>query len=105
MVKLIVVDRAGGESVLEASPGSTLMETIRDSGFGDLLAVCGGCCSCATCHVHIDPTFRSKLPEIDPQEDELLSTSLNRDETSRLSCQIVVDQNLDGMRIVVAQED
>ena len=98
-------DRAGEEAILDASAGGTLMEAIRDSGFGNLLAVCGGCCSCATCHVHIDPAFRFKLPEVTPEEDELLGTSFSRDETSRLSCQLIVDENLDGMRIVVAQEE
>ena len=97
MVKLIVVNRSGVESVLEASAGSTLMEAIRDSGFGGLLAVCGGCCSCATCHVHIDPAYRDKLPEMKPEEDELLSTSFNRDETSRLSCQLKMSASLAGL--------
>ena len=105
MVKLVIIDRAGVESAVEANTGSTLMEAIRDSGFGDLLAVCGGCCSCATCHVHVDRAYLDKVPKMKPEEDELLSTSLDRDETSRLSCQLVIDGEFDGMRVIVAQED
>jgi 2Fe-2S ferredoxin len=105
MVRLVVIDRADVESVVETNTGNTLMEAIRDSGFGELLAVCGGCCSCATCHVHIDPAYLDKVPKMKSEEDELLSTSLDRDETSRLSCQLVVNDGFDGMRVVVAQED
>ena len=105
MVRLVVVDRESAEWAVEASAARTLMEAIRDSGYGNLLAVCGGCCSCATCHVHIERAYCTKLPDMKPEEDELLSTSLNRNQTSRLSCQLVVDENFDGMRVVVAQED
>ena len=64
------------------------MEAIRDNGFDELLALCGGCCSCATCHVHVDPEFFGKLPPISEDEDDLLDSSGDRDEYSRLGCQI-----------------
>ncbi|MEO1169773.1 MAG: 2Fe-2S iron-sulfur cluster-binding protein, partial [Pseudomonadota bacterium] len=57
MPKLIVVNRAGEETAVDADNGLTVMEVIRDNGFDELLALCGGCCSCATCHVHVDPEF------------------------------------------------
>ena len=57
MPKLVVVNRAGEEKTIEASAGVSVMEAIRDNGFDELLALCGGCCSCATCHVYVDPAF------------------------------------------------
>ena len=72
MPKLTVVNRAGEEKTVEVADGLTVMESIRDSGFDELLALCGGCCSCATCHVHVDPAFFDKLPPISEDEDDLL---------------------------------
>lgn len=66
MPKLIVVNRAGEESTIEADTGLSVMEAIRDNGFDELLALCGGCCSCATCHVHVDAEWTDKLPRSAP---------------------------------------
>ena len=68
------------------------MEVIRDAGIDELLALCGGCCSCATCHVHVDPDFAARLPPMSEDENDLLDSSDDRDETSRLSCQIPFDR-------------
>ena len=62
MPKLFVTDRQGTERAVEVADGLTVMESIRDNGFDELLALCGGCCSCATCHVHVDPAFKDLLP-------------------------------------------
>jgi 2Fe-2S ferredoxin len=105
MPKLVVVDRAGEEKTVEAQKGFTVMETIRDNGFDELLALCGGCCSCATCHVFVDPAFADKLPPISGDEDDLLDSSDHRTETSRLSCQIPMTDALDGMKVTIAPED
>jgi 2Fe-2S ferredoxin len=105
MPRLIVVDRSGTEHDVEARAGWTVMENIRDNGFDELLALCGGCCSCATCHVHVDPAFAGKLRAVKGDEDELLDTSDHRVETSRLSCQILFSAELDGMRVTIAPED
>ncbi len=105
MPKLIVVNREGEEKSVEIDSGLTVMEAIRDNGFDELLALCGGCCSCATCHVHIDPAFKAKLPEMTEDEDDLLDSSEHRDDNSRLSCQLAVTDELDGMRVIIAQED
>lgn len=105
MPKIIVVNRSGEESSVEAVEGNTLMETIRDNGFDELLALCGGCCSCATCHVHIDPAYLDKLPEMSEDEDDLLDSSEHRDANSRLSCQIPITAELDGLKAAIAQED
>jgi 2Fe-2S ferredoxin len=105
MPKLIVVTRAGEESVVDVADGLTVMEAIRDNGFDELLALCGGCCSCATCHVHVDPAFKDRLPPMSEDEDDLLESSDHRDENSRLGCQVPFTANLDGLRVTIAQED
>ncbi|MEM8694834.1 MAG: 2Fe-2S iron-sulfur cluster-binding protein [Pseudomonadota bacterium] len=105
MPKLIVVNRAGEETTVDADNGLTVMEVIRDNGFDELLALCGGCCSCATCHVHVDPDFADKLPEMDEDENDLLDSSDHRNAHSRLSCQIPFEDELDGLKVTIAQED
>jgi ferredoxin, 2Fe-2S len=105
MPKINVIDRSGTSKEVEAETGLTLMEIIRDDGFDELLALCGGCCSCATCHVHVDPAFADKLPEITEDESDLLDSSDHRNETSRLSCQIEMTDALDGVTVTIAQED
>jgi 2Fe-2S ferredoxin len=105
MPKLIVVNRAGEESTVQVGDGLTVMEAIRDNGFDELLALCGGCCSCATCHVHVDPAFIAKLPAMHEDEDDLLESSDDRDETSRLGCQIPFTADLDGLKVTIARED
>jgi len=105
MPKLIVVTREGEEKEIEGETGLSVMEVIRDAGIDELLALCGGCCSCATCHVHVDPAFTSKLPAMSEDENDLLDSSDDRDENSRLSCQIPFEDDLDGMRVTIAAED
>ena len=105
MPKLTVVTRSGEERTVEAIDGLSVMEAIRDNGFDELLALCGGCCSCATCHVHVDPEFAALLPRLTGDEDDLLDSSDDRDENSRLSCQIPFTDELDGLRVRIAEED
>lgn len=105
MPKINVIDRSGGRKEVEAENGLTLMEIIRDEGFDELLALCGGCCSCATCHVFVEPSFAGKLPEMSEDESDLLDSSDHRNETSRLSCQIEMTHALDGVTVTIAPED
>lgn len=105
MPQLIVVTRDGKERAVEGEVGLSVMEVIRDNGFDELLALCGGCCSCATCHVHVDPKFAGKLAPMSEDENDLLDSSMDRDETSRLSCQIQFTSALDGLRVRIAAED
>jgi 2Fe-2S ferredoxin len=105
MPKLIVVNREGEESAIDVEDGLTVMEAIRDNGFDELLALCGGCCSCATCHIHVDAAYADKLPEMSEDEDDLLESSDHRDDTSRLSCQIPFVADLDGLKVTIAKED
>lgn len=105
MPTITVIDRSGQSRDVEAEDGLTLMEVIRDNGFDELLALCGGCCSCATCHVHIDPAFADKVPAMGLDEDDLLESTDHRDANSRLSCQIPVTDALAGLTVTIAQED
>ncbi|MDB5576302.1 MAG: ferredoxin [Bradyrhizobium sp.] len=105
MAKLIVINREGTESTVEGSAGLSLMEVLRDAGFDELMALCGGCCSCATCHVYIDPAFAGQVPALSEDENDLLDGSGFRDERSRLSCQIQFGEALDGLRVTIAPED
>ena len=105
MPKLLVTNRAGQETAVEATAGLSVMENIRDNGFDELLALCGGCCSCATCHIHVDPDFAAMLPAMSEDENDLLDSSDHRDEYSRLSCQIPMTAALDGLKVTIAEED
>ena len=105
MPKLIVVTREGEEREVEGEVGLSVMEVIRDNGFDELLALCGGCCSCATCHVHVDPEFADKLSPMSEDENDLLDSSSDRDDRSRLSCQIQFTSELDGLKVTIAAED
>jgi len=80
------------------------MQNIRDNGFDELRALCGGCCSCGTCHVYVDPEYIDKLPPMGEDEDAFLSGSAGRVALSRLSCQLMVTAAIDGARITIAPE-
>ena len=105
MPKLIVVTREGEEREIDGETGLSVMEVIRDAGIDEILALCGGCCSCATCHVHVDPDFAAKLPPMSEDENDLLDSSSDRDDRSRLSCQIQFTAALDGLKVTIAAED
>jgi 2Fe-2S ferredoxin len=105
MAKLVVVNRAGEEKEVEASNGTSVMEAIRDAGFDELLALCGGCCSCATCHVYVDPAFADKVDALSEDENDLLDSTDHRTENSRLSCQIHLSDAVDGLKVTIAPED
>ena len=105
MPKLLVTNRAGVESEVAATAGLSVMEIIRDTGFDELLALCGGCCSCATCHVHVDPAFTDMLEPMSEDENDLLDSSDHRNELSRLSCQMQMTEALNGLKVTLAEED
>ena len=105
MPKLVVVTREGEEKAIEGETGLSVMEVIRDAGIDELLALCGGCCSCATCHIQVDPEWTAKLPPMSEDENDLLDSSDNRTENSRLSCQIPFEDSLEGLRVTIAPED
>ncbi|GGD55924.1 2Fe-2S iron-sulfur cluster-binding protein [Croceicoccus mobilis] len=105
MPSLVVVNREGEERTVEVETGLSVMEAIRDNGFDELLALCGGCCSCATCHVYVDESFSAKLPAMSEDEDDLLDSSDHREGNSRLSCQIPITDDMAGMKVTIAPED
>lgn len=105
MPKVIVTTREGEVREIDGEIGLSVMEVLRDNGIDEILALCGGCCSCATCHVHVDPEFAAKLPPMSEDENDLLDSSSDRDETSRLSCQIAFTAALDGLKVRIAEED
>ena len=104
MPKLIVTNRDGDTNELEVEDGLTVMEAIRDNGFDELLSLCGGCCSCATCHIYVDEAG-GEIEAMSEDEDDLLESSDHRGVTSRLSCQVALSPALDGMKVTIAPED
>jgi ferredoxin, 2Fe-2S len=104
MPLLRVVDRDGVEHEVEARAGLKIMETLRELDYG-VAAICGGMCSCATCHVYIDPEWVDRVPAPMSDERELLSELAHTRENSRLSCQIEVTPALAGLRVTIAPDE
>lgn len=105
MPELNVITRDGAQQTIAASANASVMEAIRDSGLDELLALCGGCCSCATCHVYVDPSFAATLPPVSEDESDLLDGSPHRNDSSRLSCQLMMTDALSGLTVTIAPED
>lgn len=105
MVTVKVATRDGVERIVDGAEDLSLMEVIRENGFDELLALCGGCCSCATCHVYVDAEFIDRLPPMSEDENDLLDSSDHRTERSRLSCQLRSTIAIEGLRLQIAPED
>lgn len=105
MPTLNVTTRDGQSRELPATIGLSVMENIRDAGIDELLALCGGCCSCATCHVYVDDVWADRTGEPGLDEHDLLDSSDHRTANSRLSCQIPFTAALDGLAVRIAPED
>ena len=104
MARMIVVDRDGKEHAIEAKPGLKIMEILRELDYG-VAAICGGLCSCATCHVYVDADWMAKLPK--PQSDEMeLLRELGdfKEDVSRLSCQVDFTEALSGIKVAIAPD-
>jgi 2Fe-2S ferredoxin len=103
MAKIVFIEPDGGRREIDAPPGVTLMEAARQNGVHGIVAQCGGACACATCHVYIDP---SRLKRLEPPEDMeagMLETAWEPRVNSRLSCQIHITADLDGLQVTVPQ--
>ena len=100
-MKIYLTSTDGKEHELEAIEGWRLMEVIRDYGF-PIKAECGGACACATCHVYINDDWMGKLHTMRSDEEEMLDEAFNVDKNSRLSCQIILDETLDGLHVTLA---
>jgi 2Fe-2S ferredoxin len=103
-MKLVVKDRAGRVHELEAIAGWRAMEVIRDWGL-PIKAECGGACACATCHVYVDEKWLGQLvPPTREEQDMLCDQAFEVQENSRLSCQILMSDALDGLEVTLAPE-
>jgi ferredoxin, 2Fe-2S len=105
MPVLSIVTRDGIEHMLEGKVGFSVMELIRANGLDELVALCGGCCSCATCHVYVEPSWSHRIGSISDAENDLLESSRHRCAESRLSCQILFNEGLDGLHLAIAPEE
>jgi ferredoxin, 2Fe-2S len=99
MPKVIFVDSEGTERAIEAKAGATVMETAISNSIPGIDAECGGACACATCHVYIDEAWTAKTGKAAPMEEDMLDFAFDVRPTSRLSCQIKMTDDLDGLRV------
>jgi ferredoxin, 2Fe-2S len=97
MVQITYIDSGGTARTVKGEPGSTVMETAIKNGVPEIEAECGGACACSTCHVYIDEAWREKAGEPSPMEEDMLDFAYNVQPNSRLSCQIKVRDDLDGL--------
>ncbi|HVW43621.1 MAG TPA: 2Fe-2S iron-sulfur cluster-binding protein [Amycolatopsis sp.] len=105
MVKVTFVRPDGTDTIVEADPGSTVMQTAVANGVGEIVAECGGTLACATCHVYVDDADIDLLGEIGADEEEMLGfTASPREPGSRLSCQLTLSPELDGLVVRVPPE-
>jgi ferredoxin, 2Fe-2S len=104
MALMRVVDRDGIEHEIEARTGLKVMENLRELDYG-VAAICGGMCSCATCHVYVDADWVDRLPAAMSDERELLSELAHTEDNSRLSCQIEFTAALAGLRVTIAPDE
>lgn len=104
MAKLIVTNRDGDTQEVTGEIGLSVMEILRDNDF-EIAAICGGMCSCATCHVYVDEEWLSKAGERQDDEKELLQELESFQNNSRLSCQIEFTDELDGLSLTVAPDE
>ena len=101
MPRVRFIQADGQTFEVDALSGDSVMETAIDNDVEGIIAECGGACSCATCHVYVDPDWLGKLPPPEPIEDGMLDCVLDRRQNSRLSCQIRVRDELDGITVNV----
>ena len=100
-MKIYVTDFDGKEHELEALEGWRAMEVIRDWEL-PIKAECGGCCTCATCHVYVDGAWMEKMPDMTDEEEDRLDEAFEVEDNSRLSCQIILTEDMDGLRLKMA---
>ena len=99
-LQIFVTDMEGQVHTLAAVEGWRVMEIIRDHGL-PIKAECGGCCACATCHVYVDEDWLDKLPSMREEEEEMLDEAFDVQENSRLSCQLIMDEGLNGLKVTL----
>lgn len=103
MAKITYVDHEGTERAIEATAGESVMEVAIKNSIPGIDADCGGACACATCHVYVDEAFLEKVGEADDMEQSMLDFAENVQANSRLSCQISVTEELDGLKVTTPE--
>ena len=101
MVKLTFIQPDGASQTVEAEPGLTVMEAAKLNDVAGIEAECGGACACATCHVYVDPAWLEKTGKPTDIEEDMLDFAFDVRKESRLSCQIKVTPELDGLTVRV----
>ena len=104
MAELQIIDRDGREHRVPGKLGASVMETLRELDYG-VAAICGGMCSCATCHVWVDAGWLAKLPAMQGDEKEILRELGSIRPESRLSCQLQYNEALDGLKVTIAPDE
>jgi len=104
MPKIVFIEPGGGRREIDAPLGITLMEAARQHGVQGVVAQCGGACACATCHVYIDPAWGPRLPPREEMEEGMLESAWESRGNSRLSCQIHITADLDGLEVTVPRK-
>lgn len=104
MLEIIVKTRDGNTQTVEAEVGLSVMEIIRNAGVDEMMAICGGCCSCATCHVYVDDKGDGVFPPVTDDENDLLDSSDQRQQNSRLACQVQFTEAMNGLTVEIAPE-
>lgn len=97
MLKITLIDSNGISRTITAEPGISVMAAARQNDIPEILAECGGVCTCSTCHVHVEPEWFDKTGTMSRIENGLLSLQEERSPGSRLSCQIKMTAELDGL--------
>lgn len=105
MPKITFITPNGERHDVEVENGYSVMEGAINNNIEGIVAECGGACACATCHSYIDEAWVSKLAEMDDMEDSMLDAAFERKDNSRLTCQIEVSDELDGLVVHVAEND
>ncbi|WP_299951897.1 2Fe-2S iron-sulfur cluster-binding protein [uncultured Ruegeria sp.] len=104
MVKIVFVDSDGNDTAVSIKAGRSVMEAARDNNIDGIDAECGGACACATCHVYVHPDWVGKVPSVEQTEQDMLEFALDPNpELSRLTCQIKVTEDLDGLTVTLPE--
>jgi 2Fe-2S ferredoxin len=103
MPKITFIDSANKSTTVDAEVGSTVMEAAIKNSIAGIEAECGGACACATCHVYIEDDWRAKTGDATPMEEDMLDFGFDVRPTSRLSCQIKVTDELDGLVVHIPE--
>ena len=103
MPRITFIQHDGAEQTLDVAPGQSVMQAAMSNGVSGIIADCGGSCSCATCHVYVDEAWRDRVPPQSPAEKDMVECALHVQENSRLSCQIKVVDELDGLVVRIPE--